>query len=225
MTGITLTNANGVSADGAFIVGLGGFPGAPYHAFLVRYEQGKQKKKAIAGLTTADALQNSVTGLGGSRQQTLIEEQAFAAPLTGPTAQLALDNDFTLLVDAAFAENHSEEGFGDGDRAGLAVRYLPAEVATLCPIVEIGSWTKSDASFSFRREYANGAGDALREGYTDGSISNAYARAGVVLQSKPEDQFALTAEIGRSWLTSEAYAEAASTETPLKHTDRPAPTR
>jgi hypothetical protein len=58
------------------------------------------------------------------------------------------------------------------------VRYLPTEVAVLRPILEIGTWTKSDASFSFRREYANGAGDALGEGYTDGSISNAFARAG-----------------------------------------------
>src|SRR5262245_26420500 len=107
MTGITLTNANGVSANGAFIVGLGDFPGAPYHAFLVRYDQGSPKKngKPIAGLTTAGALQTSIKGLGESRQLALIEQQAFAAPLTDPTAQLTLANNFSLLVNAAFADS------------------------------------------------------------------------------------------------------------------------
>ena len=136
----------------------------------------------------------------GSRkpQLALIEQQAFGASLTGPTAQLTLENGFSLLVDAAFADSAQQEGFvNEGDRAGLAVRYLPTEVVPLRPIVEIGTWTKSDASFSFRREYANGAGSAAGEGYTDGSISNSYARAGVVLQGAPHDQFSLTAEIDR----------------------------
>jgi hypothetical protein len=43
MTGITLMVADGVSADGAFIVGVGDFSGAA-HGFLVRYEDGKPKK-------------------------------------------------------------------------------------------------------------------------------------------------------------------------------------
>src|SRR5262249_25473279 len=47
------------------------------------------------------------------------------------------------------------------------------------------------------------------------SISNSYARGGIVLQGKPEDVFALTAEVDRSWLMSEAYAEAASSANPF----------
>jgi hypothetical protein len=55
----------------------------------------------------------------------------------------------------------------------------------------------------------------MGEGYTDGSISNSYARGGIVLQGNPEDVFALTAEVDRSWLTSEAYAEAGSPANPF----------
>jgi probable HAF family extracellular repeat protein len=132
MTGITLMVANGVSADGAFIVGFGDFSGAN-HGFLVRYERGQPKKngKPIAGMTTAGSLQDSINGLGEARQQSLIEQQAFADPLTEPTAQLTLDEGFSLLVDAAFAESDRQEGLvDDGNRAGLAVRYFPTEDAS-----------------------------------------------------------------------------------------------
>ena len=84
--GITLTKANAVSAGGEFIVGNGDFPGGSNRAFLVRYEDGNQKKnrKPIAGLTTAGALQGSINGLAETRQLALIEQQAFAAPLIEP---------------------------------------------------------------------------------------------------------------------------------------------
>ena len=209
------TNANGVSANGVFIVGLGDFPEALHHAYLVRYEDGKQKNgKPIAGLTTAGALQTSIDGLGESRQLALIEQQAFAAPLTDPTAQLTLADSFSLLVNVAFDE--SDGSSREGNRAGLAVRYLPTEMASLRPIVEIGTWTKSDASFSFKREYMNGAGSAVGEGYTDGDISNSYARAGIVMQTAQNDQLALTAEIDRAWSDVSAYAEGSSATNPFE---------
>jgi hypothetical protein len=89
-------------------------------------------------------------------------------------------------------------------------------MASLRPIVEIGTWTKSDASFSFKREYMNGAGSAVGEGYTDGDISNSYARAGIVVQAGQNDLVALTAEIDRTWSDVAAYAESASAANPFE---------
>jgi hypothetical protein len=66
------------------------------------------------------------------------------------------------------------------------------------------------------REYMNGAGSAVGEGYTNGSISSSYARAGIVLQSAPNDQLAVTAEIDRSWSLTEAYTESASATNPFE---------
>ena len=110
MTGINLVYANAVSSKGEFIVGQGNFPGAPNHAFLVRYEDGKQPKGSgpVAGVTTPGSVQTSVNDLGRARQQTMIQQQALAAPLLEPVGsnqQIAFANGLSLLANAAFAEN------------------------------------------------------------------------------------------------------------------------
>jgi hypothetical protein len=137
MTGITLTYANAVSSKGEFIVGQGDFPGAPFHAFLVRYEDGKQKKGsgAVAGVTTPESVQTSVNDLGAARQQTMIQQQALAAPLLEPVGsnqQLAFANGFSLLVNAAFAESDPQQvSANDGIRAVLpCVTCLRASLAS-----------------------------------------------------------------------------------------------
>jgi hypothetical protein len=123
------------TSKGEFIVGLGDFPGAPNHAFLVRYDDGKQPKGSgpVAGVTTSESVQTSVNDLGRARQQNMIQQQALAAPLLEPVGsdqQIAFANGLSLLANAAFAENEPQhESANDGVRAGLALRYLPKGIA------------------------------------------------------------------------------------------------
>ena len=150
MTGITLTYANAVSSKGEFIVGQGDFPGALHHAFLVRYDDGTQSKGSgpVAGVTTSESVQTSVNDLGRARQQTMIQQQALAAPLLEPVGsnqQIAFANGFSLLANAAFAENEPQHvSANDGVRAGLALRYLPKGIAGFRPLVEVGGWTEAE---------------------------------------------------------------------------------
>jgi probable HAF family extracellular repeat protein len=222
MTGINLVYANAVSSKGEFIVGQGNFPGAPNHAFLVRYEDGKQPKGSgpVAGVTTPESVQTSVNDLGRARQQTMIQQQALAAPLLEPLGsnqQIAFVNGLSLLANAAFAENDSQQMCAnEGIRAGLALRYLPKGIAGFRPLVEVGGWTEPNASFNFQREYINGAGFAVGQGYTNGSVSNTYGRAGIVWESTPADQVMVTGEMDRSWSVVRAYAEPVSATNPFE---------
>jgi hypothetical protein len=223
MTGITLTFANAVSSKGEFIVGQGDFPGAPFHAFLARYDDGKQSIGGgpVAGVTTPQSVQSSINDLGRTRQQTMIQQQALAAPLLEPVGsnqQIEFANGLSLLANAAFTENDGQEVAGnDGIRPGFAMRYLPTtKRVPLRPIVEVGGWTAPDASLNFQREYMNGSGFAVGQGYTNGTLSYSYTRAGMVWESSPADQVMVTGEIGRSWSAVSAYAERVSATNPFE---------
>ena len=189
---------------------------------MVRYDDGKQPKGSgpVAGLTTTESVQTSVNDLGRARQQTMIQQQALAAPLLEPVGsnqQLAFANGLSLLANAAFAENEPQHvSANDGIRAGLALRYLPKGIAGFRPLVEVGGWTEPNASFSFQREYINGAGFAVGQGYTNGSVSNTYGRAGIVWESTPADQVMVTGEMDRSWSVVRAYAEPVSATNPFE---------
>ena len=216
MTGITLTYANAVSSKGDFIVGQADFTSAPHHAFLVRYDDGNQPNGngPVAGLTTTASVQASIDDLGHARQQTMIQQQALAAALLEPVGsnqQLTFANGLSLLVNAAFTGNDGQEAAANEDiRTGFAMRYLPTKRTPLRPIVEFGGWTAPNASLSFQREYMNGSGFAEGQGYTSGSLSYSYTRAGMVWEFTPADQIMVTGEIGRSWSVVSAYGEPVS---------------
>jgi hypothetical protein len=93
---------------------------------------------------------------------------------------------------------------------------LPKGIAGFRPLVEVGGWTEPNASFSFQREYMNGAGFAVGQGYTNGSVSNTYGRAGIVWESTPADQVMVTGEMDRSWSVVGAYAEPVSATNPFE---------
>jgi probable HAF family extracellular repeat protein len=220
MAGITLTYANAVSSKGEFIVGRADFPGAPNHAFLVRYADGKQQNgPVIAGVTTPGSVQSSIDDLGHARQQAMMLRHALVAPVLGTMdshQQREFAEGLFLLANATFSENSSQLTGDDGVRAALAIRYLPKGLAGFRPLAEIGGWTEQNAAFRFQREYANGAGLALGEGFTGGSVSNTYARAGVVWEATTNDQVSFTGELGRDWSNVGAYAEQVSPTNPFE---------
>ena len=220
MTGITLTFANAVSSKGDFIVGQGDFPGAPNNAFLVRYDDGtRQKGSVVAGVTTPDSVQTSVNDLGRERQQDMILQNAFANPVletSDPKQQLNFGNGFYLLTNVAFSGNDNRFSGDDGLRASVAVRYLPDGVAGFRPLVEVGGWTEPDAAFSFQRGYANGSGFAYGQGFTSGSVSNSYARTGVVWEATANNRVSFTGEVDGEWSNVGAYAEQVSSTNPFE---------
>ncbi|MGZ9722005.1 hypothetical protein [Rhizobium miluonense] len=87
MTGITLTQANGVSANGQYIVGGGTNPtsNGNIQAYIVRYVDATVAPPTsggtsdpIAGLTTLASLQSSANELGKERQTTMGQMHGFA---------------------------------------------------------------------------------------------------------------------------------------------------
>ena len=150
----------------------------------------------------------------------MIQQQALAAALLEPVdsnQQIAFANGLSLLVNAAFTGNDGQEAAANEDiRTGFAMRYLPTKRTPLRPIVEFGGWTAPNASLSFQREYMNGSGFAEGQGYTSGSLSYSYTRAGMVWESTPADQIMVTGEIGRSWSVVSAYGEPVSATNPFE---------
>jgi hypothetical protein len=103
------------------------------------------------------------------------------------------------------------------------LRYVaPAEwtawsgVPGLVPFAEIGGWGSLNASLTFTRPYANGAGTAQGQA-TTGSSSLAYVfgRAGAAWNPLPADEVAPSLELGNQWLNTGSYAEAISPGNPF----------
>jgi len=172
------------SSKGDFIVGQADFSGAPSRAFLVRYDDGNQQKGTIvAGVTTPQSVQASVDDLGRGRQQDMILQNALATSAIEDTDRgLELGNGFYLLTNAAYSEPEGQSG-DDDIRAG-GVRYLHRGVAGLRRLIEVGGWTEPNATFRFQREYSNGSGTALGEGFTSGTLWSSYGRTGLVWEAK-----------------------------------------
>ena len=236
MSGITLTLATGVSANGQFIVG--DFSGN-LRAYLARYDAGAADPGAPpagpttppAGLTTIAAQQQSVDELTGSQFGAMAHQHGLAAPLLGGNTPMGLGseagifasagsaeaggfvrynagNGFALLGGLAWArENYPSADLRNGFLAAAAVQYVHDNAGWLHPFAEAGGWFAPAASFSFTRTYLNGAGSAGGTGNTRGDLSYYYARAGVLLAQQRTSQLAVSGEIGRERLRLNGYAE------------------
>ncbi|KAB8333750.1 hypothetical protein SD80_011890 [Scytonema tolypothrichoides VB-61278] len=108
-----LYNAQGVSADGQFIVGTGAFSGSS-RAYLLRYDD--SSGTPIAGVTNPDALVQSFNALLATRAAVLIQQQGFAAPLLGANTPMGLGNEVGVFASAgsASAGGHARYAFGNG---------------------------------------------------------------------------------------------------------------
>jgi probable HAF family extracellular repeat protein len=174
MTGIELLEATGVSANGQFM-GYGNFSG-PDHAYIVRYFDG------IGGLTTPEAVQDSINHLGETRFGVMAQEHGLAVPLLGDNQPIAQGNEagvfgtagsaqgggysrigltpgLALLAGAAYGSAEFESANIDNSFIGAAaLRYVKPNEGSWHPFAEGGGWFAPNADLTFDRTYMNGAG-------------------------------------------------------------------
>ena len=226
MSGIELTVARGVSANGQFIVGQGLFSGIN-HAYIVRYDDGT----GSAGLTTRQAQQDSVNALANQHQVLMAQQHGLAASLLGANQPMGIGSEAGIFASAGsasaggtgrFSNGHglsllggvawAREDYPNADlknsfMAASAVQYVHDGFSKVRPFVEAGGWIAPNASLSFTREYMNGAGTSLGTGSTKGTLSYGYGRAGLMLVANTASQLVLSGEYGRERLTTGGYAE------------------
>ncbi|HAP14135.1 MULTISPECIES: hypothetical protein [unclassified Afipia] len=228
MTGIDLRRANAISGDGQFIAGTGLFNSAT-RAFLVRYDDGAGA--IVAGLTSPDAQQQSVTSLSNQRSGMAAQQHGLAAPLlggdrptsaggeagvfasggsasAGGTVRYTSANGFSIIGGAAWArEDYANTELKNSWIGAGALQYVyDGFGSAVRPLVEVGGWITPNASLAFSRTYANGAGTAVGVGNTRGDLSYMYGRAGGVFGTGAT-QIILSGEYGRQELKTAAYAE------------------
>jgi len=224
MSGIVLTQANAVSANGQFITGTGDFGGGD-RAYLVRYQDG------TTGLTTMESLVNSTGAFAQARGGVMAQQHGFAAPLLGADRPIQLDTEagifaaagsatgggyarygstsgFAVLGGFAYAsENYARADMKGGFTVAGAVQYVHNADSWWRPFVEAGGWIAPNARLDFTRSYINGAGTATSRGATRGDLSYYFGRAGILLGQTQASQIALSAEFGHERLALDAYSE------------------
>ena len=105
-------------------------------------------------------------------------------------------------------EDYANAKIDNAAMGAAALRYLASITGDWGLFAEGGGWYAPDADLKFKRQYANGAGVATDVGNTSGDLSYYYARAGVVVDVTPRDQFVVSGEIGRQELEIGGFAEA-----------------
>ena len=235
MTGIVLTDARYVSANGQFITGLGSFA-AGKHTYVVRYFDG------TGGLTSAESVQQSVNGLDGARAGAMAQQHGLAMPLLGDDKPMSENSEagvfgqvgsgqgggYARFVNSAGLavitgvsygyENYDSAAIKNALTGALAVRYLVPGKASWRPFAEAGGWYAPEADFEFERTYANGAGTATGFGKTEGDVSYLFARAGVLYALGAGQQLVISGEAGRERLALKGYAETFSQSNPFEAT-------
>lgn len=232
LTNVTLTSANGISADGQFITGQGDFSGSK-RAYLARYVDG------LGGLTTFASVQRSVAGVRDARQRQGIRQHGLVVPLLGGNqrigggsdigvfgsaasaagggfARIAFGNGFSLLAGAMVEDrDYRDVKLGTGNAFALAARYVHDAGGAWRPFAELGGWVTPETRMTYRRRYANGSGTAVGEGVTDGTNAYVYGRGGLAFAASADDEVAVSGELGGQRLRTKAYAEAASAANPF----------
>lgn len=229
MTGISLRQANAISGDGQYIAGTGNFNGTT-RAYILRYDDGAGA--IVAGLTTGDSQQQSVNSLADQRTGMAAQQHGLAAPLlggdkpisaggeagvfasggsasAGGTVRYTATNGLSIIGGAAWArEDYASTELKNSWIGAGALQYVYDGFGyAVRPLVEVGGWITPNASLSFNRTYANGAGTATGSGNTRGDLSYVYGRAGAVFAGGRSTQIILSGEYGRQELKTAAYAE------------------
>lgn len=193
----------------------------------------------IAGLTSQSSVQQSVNALAASQAQTLIHQHGFAMPLLGADKPMDLENEvgvfasagsfssggharyrsasgITFLGGLAYAsEDYPSAELKNSFLAALAAQYVHDTGTWWRPFVEGGGWLTPNASLSYSRTYANGAGTATGVGNTRGDLSYYYGRAGLVFGEAQSTQFVVSGEIGHQKLELNAYTESDGPQNPF----------
>lgn len=233
MSGITLRNAYGISANGQFITGEARFSGNS-RAYLVRYDDG-----GIAGLTDAASVLGSISELGRARLGVLAQQHGLASPLLGADKPIEAKSEVGVFAAYGSATaggflrastsyglsllggiSYAKENYPGADIDHMAIGALAVQYVygtnPWRPYVEAGGWYAPEAALSFSRTYANGAGTATGVGHTHGDVGYLYGRLGLIVDVTRGSQFAVSAEIGRERMTTGAYNEQLSAANPFE---------
>ncbi len=227
MSGITLTAAYSISANGQYIVGQGDFPGATQRAFLVCYDP----DNGCVGLTTGELQTDSARRLSDNRRSMMIESRATANELLGMTQPMDKGN--LVRAGAMFGSAMGYVagqaslggltalgglGYGQQDyahveqsnalTAAAALRYTFLEKARLHPYVELGGWATPEETMTFKRSYLNGSGSNSGSGSADASAFAGYGRGGLIWDATPSNRLVGYGEYGRQYLSVSSYVEA-----------------
>jgi probable HAF family extracellular repeat protein len=229
MTGITLDEATAVSGDASYV---GANDVASRISYVIHYTSG------IAGLTTASDQQDAANGLAETQQGALIQIQEFAAQLLGANdpigaepsvgafgavgswsggiaGKAGLGQGWALLGGISYAkEDFKNADMKRGVIAAAALRYVAGD-GKVHPFAEAGGWVAPDASFTFKRPYANGAGAAVGVGEAEADMAYGYVKGGVGFDVTDADAAVLAAELGYSRLRSDGYAEPLTATNPF----------
>ena len=91
----------------------GDFPGAPRHAFLLRYEDG------LAGLTTGASVQQSIKDLSQARASIMTQQQGLAMPLLGGDKPMGNESEVGVFGQAGSAQGGGYARFASS--SGFAI--------------------------------------------------------------------------------------------------------
>jgi probable HAF family extracellular repeat protein len=244
MTGIQLTQANGVSSNGQYIVGQGNFSGTS-EAFLATYIDATVNGSGdvIAGMTTAAAQQTATQNLSADQRATLIEGRSTANALLGMTrpvdassftyggamfgSALAYtggqyaERGVTVLGGIAYGrQDYPNVRQGDAPTVAAAARYtfddpFGDEGGALHPYGELGGWITPRADCTLSRTYANGSGFATGQGMTNATAWAEYGRAGLAWDASADDQLTGYGELGQQYMSFDPYSEAQTSGNPF----------
>jgi hypothetical protein len=117
-------------------------------------------------------------------------------------------------------------GIGTNDDPGVdvnlsislagSVRYDPDNRGSSRPFFEAGLAVAPGQDTTYRRTYANGAGEAEATGKTRTTFLQTYARAGWVARLDRRTEVAATVSLGRTWLKTDAYEEVTGSSNPFE---------
>ena len=134
----------------------------------------------------------------------------------GGFGSVAYGNGITLLGGIAYEqERYRNAELKNAGTGAIALRYVLPSARFVNPFFEVGAWSAPNASLSFNRIYANGAGLGIGSGDTSGSLGYAFGRAGLVAHASFSDEWAVSGEFGYEWLHVRGYAEPLSYTNPF----------
>ncbi len=192
------------------------------------------------GVSDDGAVQESIDQLGNARFGVMAQEHGLAVPLLsdnqpieqgseagvfgtagsaqgGAYSRIGLTPGLALLAGASYGSAEFDNADIDDSFIGAAaLRYVRPTAGSWHPFAKGGGWFAPNAALTFDRTYMNGAGTATGVGHTDGDVSYAFARAGLVFYLGPRHQLAFSAELGREWLDVDGYSEPLSARNPFE---------
>ncbi|MFB2553061.1 DUF4360 domain-containing protein [Ensifer soli] len=184
---------------------------------------------ARLGFTTTASVRASLDEIAGQRQTLMLDLMDTAHGLLGQQRRFDEGSFFSLLgnSDAAIGFNgrweagngislHGGAAYVDTSRSDVlddalvlgaaALRYTTPE-ATWRAFGEAGVWGSPDVSARLSRRYLNIDDLVLAGGVANGSLFNAYARAGVIYAPDDANEIALSLRATRSFIDLDGYRE------------------